>query len=217
MKVVAGVLTWQQYQLNRHDLFVETVRSLSGVDALFLVDNGSTDGTAEYVRGLGGYVNTTGPTSCGYGMNLVAAICARAAADIVIFSNDDIVWAPGAVEQLRDIWAVMPPDVKIVSGLLQPTYFWNRPVSKEGPVLIRETVSGGAWTYRAGDYPLIFPVPIQPGGDDVPTCRRLNSLGYRVGAVDLASHVGEERSSWGNVSYRWEEQSAEQVKTVWAL
>ena len=211
------MLTWQQYETGRHDLFCQTVRSLAGVDLLYLVDNGSTDGTADYIRSLGGYSNPAETTTCGYGMNLTAAICAKSDADIVVLSNDDVVWRDGWVDRLVDVWARMPDDVKIISGLLQPTYYWNRPSGREGPVLIRETVPGGAWTYRAVDYPLIFPVPTRAGWDDVPTCRRLNGAGFRVGAVDLAAHVGEEQSSWGNVSYLYEVETVDEVKAAWGL
>lgn len=217
MKICAAVLTWQQFALERHDLFKQTVRSLSGVDELFLVDNGSTDGTAEYIRGLGGYVNAGETTTCGYGMNLAAAICNRTDGDIVILSNDDIVWHEGFVDLLRDVWGQMPDDVKIVSGLLEGTFPWNRPAGLEGPVLIRETVPGGAWTYRNSDYETVFPVPTKPGWDDVPTCRRLNGQGFRVGAVDLSANLGVDKSSWGNMSYTYQTETVEQVKAAWGL
>jgi glycosyltransferase involved in cell wall biosynthesis len=218
VKVAAAVLTWQQYETGRHDLFKQTVESLAGaVDHLFVVDNGSTDGTAEYVKKLGGYSNPGPVTSCGYGMNLSAAICQLAGADLVVLSNDDIIWYPDAIDRLTSIWEMMPEDVKIVSGLLQAGYPWNQATGREGPVLIRDTVPGGAWTYRSVDYPLIFPVPTKPGWDDVPTCRRLTNQRFRVGAVDLAEHGGEASSSWGNASHRYEIATVAQVKASWGL
>ena len=68
--------------------------------------------------------------------------------------------------------------------------------------LVRDTAPGGAWTLRAADWPRIGPVPEAPGWDDVPTCNRLRKQGYRVCQIDLADHVGEDHSTWGNISNR---------------
>jgi len=70
--------------------------------------------------------------------------------------------------------------------------------------LIRPTVPGSAWTFRSQDwFDAIGPFPEVQGYDDTPTCHRLVSWGRLLVAADLAEHRGEDRSVWGNQSYRY--------------
>ena len=205
MKVVAAVLTHNAITYGRTDLLSEAAQSLSEADEVLVVDNGSTDGSEVFVAGLGGsvYRPSDGVSTCGRGMN----ICITAAAgrgDLVVFSNDDIVWRPGWRTQLEAFWSQAPEDIMIVSGLLEIDYPWNTPLGTvdAGGVrgLVRETVPGGAWTLRSADWPRIGPVPEKRGWDDVPTCKRLGRDGFRVVALDLCVHAGEGSSTWGNKS-----------------
>lgn len=209
MKIAAGVLTHNAIRYGRMDLFRQTVRSIVAEkpDELFLVSNGSDDGTAEYVADLGGTVINDPITTCGHGMNVTIGICAASGADLVVFTNDDIAWKPGSFAALRSFWAEAPDDVLIAAGLLEDDYPWNtvreRIVCGGIPALVRDSAPGGAWTLRASDWPDIGPIPEAPGWDDVPTCERLREKGYRVCQMDLADHVGQDHSTWGNGSDRF--------------
>lgn len=209
MKIAAGVLCHQLYKYDRMELFKQTVRSIAvnQPDDLFLVSNGSDDGTEHYIAGLGGTVVYDPITSCGHGMNVTIGICAASGADIVVFSNDDIIWHPGAFDVLRRFWAHAPDDLLIASGHLEEDFPWNTVLDRIEvagiPTLVRRTAPGGTWTLRAKDWPKIAPVPESPGYDDVPVCERLGAKGYRVAQLDLATHIGEEKSTWGNGSAKF--------------
>jgi len=212
VKVAVGVLTHNQFETGRHELFKATVASLrqGGYPFdLYIVDNGSTDETSDYVASLGGLVLHDPVTTCGHGMNATIGACAASGAGLVVFSNDDIYWHDGAIEALVRFWGAAPRDILIASGSLEPDYPWNTPreMVEAGGVraLIRDTAPGGTWTLRARDWKVIGPVPESQGYDDVPTCRRLTARGYRVCQIDLADHVGEEVSTWGNASYTYAE------------
>jgi glycosyltransferase involved in cell wall biosynthesis len=205
VRVVAAVLTHNAERHGRGDMLIAALRSLTEADATVVVDNGSTDGTADLVARIGGvvYEASDGVHTCGRGMN-VTITAASEHGDLVAFSNDDIVWRPGWRATLEAFWSEAPADVAIVSGLLEDDYPWNRVVGTvdAGGVrgLVRATVPGGAWTLRSAEWPTIGPVPEAVGWDDVPTCRRLGGEGRRVVALDLADHVGVAHSTWGNGS-----------------
>jgi GT2 family glycosyltransferase len=209
MKIAVGVLTHNQFRYDRHELFKRTVTSLvHDIDKisleLYIVDNGSTDETPEYVRSIGGTVLSDPITTCGHGMNATIGICAGSGAELVVFSNDDIEWRAGALPALVRFWSEAPADILIASGLLEDDFPWNtvrERVDYGGvPGLIRDTAPGGTWTLRAADWGKIAPVPEAAGYDDVPTCNRLRAKGYRVCQLDLAEHQGEHVSTWGNIS-----------------
>lgn len=212
MKVAVGVLTWNQMSTGRHKLFKQTVASLvrdiDKVDLdLFIVDNGSTDGSADYVRSIGGTAVEHPITTCGHGMNVTIRLCAASGADLVVFSNDDIAWRPGALPALVRFWSEAPDDILIAAGLLEDDFPWNtvRERIEFGgvPGLVRDSAPGGTWTLRARDWPKIGPIPEAAGWDDVPTCERLRAKGYRVAQLDLADHLGQDASTWGNGSERF--------------
>lgn len=208
MKVAVGVLTHNAIKHNRIDLLKGTLRSLQQTGVAFdcyLVDNHSTDGTELFVSALGGHLCRDAVFTCGHGMNVTMGILAASGADLCVFSNDDIEWKPGYLETLTTFWAEAPSDLLVCSGHLEPVYFWNTPreLIECGGVkaLVRDTAPGGTWTFRAKDWSVIGPVPETHGEDDVPTCKRLAAHGYRVAQMDVATHVGEETSTWGNGSH----------------
>ena len=206
MTVAVGVLTHNVYEHKRLKQFKRTLRSLAAQspDAFYIVSNGSTDGTAEYVASLGGTVVDDPITSCGHGMNVTLSILAESGCDIAVFSNDDIEWKPGSLAALEAFLTDAPPDIIIASGLLEDDYPWNTVIERVeygGQVaLVRKTAPGGTWALRSHDWTLVRPVPESPGYDDVPTCERLRDKGYRVCQLDLATHIGKKVSTWGNAS-----------------
>lgn len=227
MKVAAAILTWNPESTGRSTLVGRVRESLAGADILHVFDNGSTDEhdlADHYFPRLPGF--PPGNT-CGYGMNKIANTL-RDHADVVIMSNDDIIWKPGAVDQLKSMWAEAPDSLTILSGLVEPTFSlpdqepWNQPFEAAElaghPVLVRKSVPGGAWTYRTADHDLIFPVSTFPGVDDVPACHRLVAAGRTVACVDLAENEGIGQSTWGNASHeRFIVQPLEDVRTAYGI
>lgn len=203
MKVVAAVLTYQALSTGRRDLLVSTVRSLAEADAVWVVDNGSDDGSAELVRSWGGYVSDAPLHTSGHGTNLCARILAATDADVCVLSDDDMVWRPGWREQLVAWWSAAPDDVAITGCHLEPDYPWNERSGRVtyGGVAGFERASTGAasWTFRRARYGDIFPIPQQvQGWGDVPGCDAVRERGLRVCQIDLADHAGHGRSTWGN-------------------
>lgn len=209
MKVVAGMLTFNAVTHNRLGLARQTARSLAAeADELIVWDNGSTDGTEDWVQSIGGHVydSPDGVTTCGRGMNMLGSACA-ARGDLVVLTSDDMFWRPGWRQAIEAFWAEANPKVAILCGLLEPDYPWSSPVGSytAGGVtgLLRPSVPGSGWTFRSAMWPTIGPVPETYGVDDVPTCQRLVSEGWLLVACDLADHAGEDASTWGNRSYRY--------------
>ena len=220
MKIAVGVLCHNQHENKRVGLFEDSLRSIrkNQPDYLAVVDNGSTDGTAERLATLPEYVHIPRipgfppANTCGYGMNKLAALL-RNKADISVLSNDDIVWKPGAFDILREVWAEAPDELAIISGLVEPTFQlpdqepWNEPLGTAElagqTLLIRRSVPGGAWTYPSEYADVIFPVSTFHGVDDLPACHKLTAQGRLVACLDLAEHAGAEHSTWGNGSERW--------------
>lgn len=231
MKVAAGILTWNPVSHKRFDLLKATVDSLKPqVDRLVIADNGSTDETADLLASdrlvrfprLAGHPHGN---TCGYGMNKLAATLAQTSADILILSNDDIIWDADAAERLKALYTELSDKTIIVSGLVEPEFAlpgrepWNavRRVDRLGEdVWVRDSVPGGAWTFRRTDVPRIFPVSTFPGIDDVPACERLTLEGFEVAAVELAQHAGIGQSTWGNASHdRYLTADLETLKAGW--
>jgi hypothetical protein len=49
----------------------------------------------------------------------------------------------------------------------------------------------------------IMPIDERTGGEDLSVCKRLRDHGYKLAALDLAIHIGEQASAWGNDSWRY--------------
>lgn len=205
-ELAAGVFTWNVYDNDRLDLLTRTLRSIFVEEVpVFVIDNGSTDGTEDLVVKMKG-IRNRGVSTIGGGMNFTVRAVLTAEPDIVVLSNDDVVWRPGWAQQVRRFWADAPDDVAICAGILEPEWAWNTiaGVHEIGgqQVLERATVPGGAWTFRAETWKAIEPVPDWSNSEsDVPTCRKLTTQGWRLMAADWAVHEGDGRSIWGNPSH----------------
>lgn len=128
------------------------------------------------------------------------------------WSDDDMVWRPGAQATLSKFWDAAPtcihhPDrVRILSGLLEPVWHWNTPrrtVEHGGVrVLLRDSAPGAAWTFRGAPIRLLRPGTIEVPGDelwrfgyDYQMCR---TMPEGVAQIDLAEHIGWGFSTHGN-------------------
>jgi glycosyltransferase involved in cell wall biosynthesis len=219
MKVAVGILCWNQEDTGRVDLFDQCLKSIKEAAPahLIVMDNGSTDGTAARIAEMPEGVTVPKiagfphGNTCGYGMNKLARTLVNTDADIIVMSNDDIVWEPDAFDRLCAVWAEASEQAAIISGLVEPTFSlpnqapWNEvlgvlEVAGEN-LWVRRSVPGGAWSFRREMVDSIFPVSTFKGVDDVPACHRLIENDFLVGAVDVASHAGIASSTWNNGSH----------------
>ena len=205
VRVAVCVLTY-----NRKDLFLRTIGSLKYPHHPYvpvIVDNGSTDGTAEIVKGIGGTLNKSGNTTTGHGMNMAIDEAMTHKPDIILFTADDFEYRKGYLDRLVRFWQNAPSDIIMASCYLEPVWGWNEVLSVDTAggqrYAIRTSIPGSNWSFRAAHVDKIFPVPEKTGGEDLETCERLRRLRYRLAALDLVKHIGEEQSAWGNQSWRY--------------
>ncbi len=205
LKVVICVLTY-----NRRELFQRTVNSLLGAQYPFIpvvVDNGSTDGTAEMVKNLHGTINGSGNHTTGRGMNIAIEEAMKHRPDLILFSADDFHYRKGFLKRLVSFWTSAPQDVIMTSCYLEPAWEWNKIITTdtagEQRYAIRTSLPGSNWSFWANNVNKIFPVSEKTGGEDLEICGRLRQQRYRLAALDLVKHIGEEQSAWGNQSWRY--------------
>ncbi len=207
MKLIAVCLTFNHKKTGREQMFYDTLLSLTRGDVpveIITVTNGSTDGTEAVVRRLNGLVDDT-DSRIWYGMTIGIEEAIRRGADIVLFTADDITYYDGWADRLITFWRDAPDEVKLCSLLLEPVYPWNtiRGTLDAGGLraLLRDSVGGCSWSFRARDWPVIGPLPQVMPGEDLAVCQKLVSQGYYLAAVELGDHVGEAHSAWGNQSH----------------
>ena len=110
-------------------------------------------------------------------------------------------------DKLAAFWQDAPEEVKLCSLILEPVYPWNtiRGTLDAGGLraLLRDSVGGCSWSFRASDWPTIGPLPQVMPGEDLQICQKLVSQGYYLAALDLGEHVGEKVSAWLNESWKY--------------
>lgn len=214
MNVAIGVLTYNVFANRREDLLATTINSLrhgTGHPAtLIVVDNGSSDGTADHLRDLRRkgivdhvYVSTDRNHTSAHGNNLAAVQCNIDDPDLIVLSDDDVRWGERYLERLVDFWASAPEHVKLAGGHLEPEYAWSE-IHGTGDAggehyLLRSSTGAATWSLRGRDFGYLFPLYDEKQGvGDLDGCRRLLKQGFQIAQLDLAEHLGENRSSWGN-------------------
>lgn len=217
VRVAIAVRTWNALEHGRGAMLERTLESLRAAGhpfELILFDNGSTDGTAELVAARGGTrgPRTVGNNTSGQGMNRAIELALASGADLVVFSDDDMEWYPGFLASLVQFWSHAPHDLVLVSGFVERRLKHNaiRGTIESGGVraLVREAAAGGAWSFPSAHWRWIG--PLQPRMEaDWEACLRLRSAGFRLAQLDLALHLGEEHSTWGNKVPEGEPVSAE--------
>ena len=173
LRFAIGVLTRNVLSTDRRRLLRLTVERLLSAfpeAPLFLLDNGSDDGSGAYIEDA--YrprervrvtlrCNEDGNSTPGRGNNVLISWMLSDArdAEVHVKSDDDVLWREDAGELLTRIWSAphgvdgWREEIAIVGGYLEPEWRWNTPretVFPGGvPVLIRDSTPSGAWTYRA--------------------------------------------------------------------
>lgn len=206
MRVAAVIQTFDMYRTGRAEMFERTYDSLSRhADSLNVVTNGSTDGTSDVVRRLGGIVDDT-RREMWFGMSLAINWALRQGCEIVLFTADDIEYAPDWHARLLSFWDAAHDNVRLASTFYEPSWPWNAVYHADEiggeRVLFRESIPGCCWSFRARDWREIGPVPMQSPGEDLAICRKLRSAGYDLAQLNISEHIGAETSAWGNESYK---------------
>lgn len=208
-KIIAVCLTFDHIRTGREKMFYDTVLSLTDGGRpveVIIITNGSTDGTQDTVKRLGGIVDNTN-SQIWYGMQTGIEEAIRRGGDLILFTADDIVYSEGWAEKLVAFWEDAPDEVKLCSLILEPQYPWNtiRGTLDAGGMraILRDSLGGACWSFRAKDWPIIGPLPQVQPGEDIPVCYRLIEQGYLLAQVELGADVGERNSAWGNESWRY--------------
>jgi len=206
--VGVGVLTFDHIRTGRQEDFWRTWNSIqnTGHEAEILVlTNGSTDGTQDVVRDLGGIVDDT-RSEIWYGNQRLVNELAHN--DIVVLSADDLEYQDGWLERVVAFVEAAPAEFALLSAYIEPVWDWNQPrtaIEYGGQrAVIRDSVCGSSWIFRGedwkrwmGPFPRIFP------GEDLHICNRVRDRGCTMAALDLVEHIGVERSAWGNQSHTY--------------
>ena len=209
MRVVAWTFTQDAYKHERNEWLRRVVKALGEADEVLVFDHHSYDASPELVAELGGvcWSHADGNRTIGRAMNFGHQAAADAAGPdgLVVTAQDDVLWRSGWRERLEAFWETAPDSVGIVSGLMEPDFPWAEPVRRVeygGVVgLERTTVPGGAWTYRGRTWETMRWANEVAPSHDMPVCERVREAGLSLVAVDLADHLGANRSTWGNNSY----------------
>jgi len=203
LKVAVGILSFNRPHLLKQTL--ESIRESGYTYDELLVDGGSRDDTKELVLTEGGECHDL-PT-VGESMNYIIETCIeRWQPDIVVFSADDYRYEEDWLKRLVNFWNEAPDNIKLISLNWEPLYLWNavkEQIYVGGEhVLIRNSIPGSSWSFRAEDWPLIGPVPKSTGGEDFHVNGKMHEKGYRLAALNLTDHIGEKESAWGNESWK---------------
>lgn len=224
-RVAVGVLTYNALDFDRVGLLEQTLRSVERAFPRadrYVLDNGSTDGTGDVLAELtggehavwswyrmlprtyamGGKIKPR--TTPGAGQNRLVeqmwpvVYCPY---DIIVLSDDDMLWHEGAQDKLKRFFVDAPDDVELVSGFLEPEWPWNtvRGVVEAGGVrgLWRDNAPGCAWAFKPPFWRNFGPMD-EELGQDVKACKRVIAAGLRVVQLDLAEHKGWGHSTIGN-------------------
>jgi GT2 family glycosyltransferase len=196
-------------------LLLRTLKSLekSGTPehkvSFALVDNGSDDDVSEawwmeadlkpFV--VASHEERDGRGMPGRGVNWAVAFALCDEPDLVCFSDDDMEWTPGWLAPVVRFFEFAPKDIVLLSGLLEPEWEWNAPreMVEAGGVraLVRDSLPGASWMFRASDWPKLGPVA-EDRTHDIAGCARIRESGLRMAAMDLVDHIGTGHSTLGN-------------------
>lgn len=212
--ITLGLLTHRVIDFDRADLLAQTMRSAERAfpsASLWVLDNGSSDGTWDVLKEVASdrwillRVPSTEPSPPGLGRNRLVEYMGLKG-DLVVLSDDDMVWQEGAEDRLARFFAAAPEDVALVSGFVEPDFAHATPreAVEYGGVrgVVRDNAPGCAWAFRPSFWAKYGPMPETPIGEDSEVCARVRADGKRMVSLRLAEHAGLGRSSLGNCAGR---------------
>jgi glycosyltransferase involved in cell wall biosynthesis len=180
------------------------------VDACILVDDYSTDATAELARELGLQVHVHGQNR-GYGGNQKTCYAAAldAGADIVVMLHPDYQYSPLLVEPMASMIAFGLYDLVLGSRILggkaldggMPVYkyFSNRVLTFVQNLLLGAKLSEYHTGFRAYSREMLLSMPLDANSDDFVFDNQLLAqaiyLGARIGELSCPTHYFPEASS----------------------
>ena len=212
-KLVIGVVTYNVLVGLRDDVLLRTIQSINvafpGCEKI-LLDNGSSDSTEEFIRESHEisenwqvifYKPEDGVNTPGRGLNELAKHILKREPDVMVLSDDDILWKPEAGKTLKKFWSARWDDPIILGCLFEPDWHWNTPreliIRGEVKALVRDSCPSAAWTFLSVNAHKILPVS-EAFGHDYEKCMDLKEKNLRVAQIDLAEHLGWGLSSHGN-------------------
>ena len=167
MRAVVVIPTW-----NARSLLAETLRSVEAQTVpveIVVVDNASTDGTAELLATTFPRVTVVhNPSNVGFGRAINRGVQAAVGADVIVLVNNDAVCAPDFVERLLEPFAdgrigmvagvllqgsapelVDSAGIELDTTLRSWDMLWNRPLEELDRAAEPVGPCGGAAAYRA--------------------------------------------------------------------
>jgi glycosyltransferase involved in cell wall biosynthesis len=196
---------------NAEKTLVRTVSEIpSSVDACILVDDHSTDGTAELARSLGLEVHVH-EQNRGYGGNQKTcyAEALEAGADIVVMLHPDYQYSPYLVGPMASMIAYGVYDIVLGSRILgggalsggMPLYKYisNRALTLFQNVMLGAKLSEYHTGFRAYSRELLLSLPLSANSDDFVFDNQLLAQciyqGVRIGEISCPTRYFEEASS----------------------
>lgn len=206
MKVAVGLLTVGRPWLLKTTLY--TLRKTAYAFKLVVMDNGSLDEeTSRHIAAA--RPDTYMRRDClpvGEAQNELVNVCLSYQPDLIVLTADDYEYENDWLDKLVAWWEEAPADVAITSMNWEPVYPWNTHtdtlVYGKQRGLVRNTVPGSSWSFKADMWGEIGPLQPTTGGEDGEACRRLRDKGRLLCALDLSVHTGERQSAWGNNSWK---------------
>jgi glycosyltransferase involved in cell wall biosynthesis len=180
------------------------------VDQILLVDDASTDSTAELARRLG-LPTFVHPVNRGYGGNQKTCYteALRRGADIVVMVHPDYQYDPRLVPSMASLIAQDVYDVVLGSRILgrgaidggMPRYKYvsNRFLTLVQNLLIGQKLSEYHTGYRAFSRPVLERLPLAANSDnfvfDNQMLAQIHFFGYRIGEVSCPTRYRDDSSS----------------------
>lgn len=223
MKFRVAVTTHNPIHFLRTSMLESTMES---IDVAFpeserlLLDNGSTDLSHYYfekllslhprwklLHNMASDENRTPGRGRNEIMKYLRGVVGNRCDDVIVFSDDDIVWSMAAADILRAFWGGAPHDLVLLGGLLEDEYAHNTPreaITINGVnVLVRDSTPGCAWSFPYNEWWTHIGPVVDDFGYDTRCCEKILASGLRVAQMDLVQHVGGGGSTHGNAQAMW--------------
>ena len=198
MRVAIAVLAY-----NRPGLLKRTLDSIPKGDhayQLVILDNGSTNESADIVAERGGLRNHGENHNIGFGFRMATHMALSWQPDLIVFSGDDYEYRNGWLRDLVQFWTHAPDDISIVGMCIEQIYLHNKIIGKVscGGIngIQRAVTPGASWSFRASDaLDILRTVPHDSHKYDRRVCLETKK---RIIELPLSTHIGLGHRIWTN-------------------